>query len=142
MTALILAACGGGAGRQAEPEAPADTAVAAGVPSSTAARQTVAAPPEPAPTAEAQPEVSVSSAEETPEDEAVAAALPSSTAAAASTAPETTAVAAAPDTTAAPPAPVFEGPPAPAVVLSLDDGSTYASADAARPALFVFWAEW
>lgn len=35
-----------------------------------------------------------------------------------------------------------EGPAAPAVTLELDDGSTFVSAEAVRPTLYVFWAEW
>ena len=34
------------------------------------------------------------------------------------------------------------GPAVPAVTLQLDDGSTFVSTEAARPALYVFWAEW
>ena len=34
------------------------------------------------------------------------------------------------------------GPAAPAVTLQLDDGSTFVSTEAVRPALYVFWAEW
>ena len=42
-----------------------------------------------------------------------------------------------PETAAAQP-----GPAAPDVVLQLDDGSTFSSANASRPILYVFWAEW
>ena len=44
--------------------------------------------------------------------------------------------------TALPPAAPAPGPAAPAVTLQLDDGSTFVSTEAARPALYVFWAEW
>jgi hypothetical protein len=37
---------------------------------------------------------------------------------------------------------VPDGPMAPVVTLELDDGSTYTLADAQRPVMFVFWAEW
>jgi len=35
-----------------------------------------------------------------------------------------------------------DGPVAPDVTLDLDDGSTFVLADAQRPVMFVFWAEW
>ena len=35
-----------------------------------------------------------------------------------------------------------DGPLAPNVTLDLDDGSTFVLADAERPVMFVFWAEW
>ena len=44
--------------------------------------------------------------------------------------------------TTLPPAAPAPGPVAPAVTLQLDDGSTFVSAEAVRPALYVFWAEW
>ena len=43
-----------------------------------------------------------------------------------------------------PDAPVLvpEGPDAPDVTFELDDGSTFVLADATRPVMLVFWAEW
>ena len=40
------------------------------------------------------------------------------------------------------PAAAPEGPPVPAVTLELDDGTTFVSTEAARPVLYLFWAEW
>ena len=45
-------------------------------------------------------------------------------------------------TAATEPAVVPEGPQVPAVTLELDDGTTFVSTEAARPVLYLFWAEW
>lgn len=38
--------------------------------------------------------------------------------------------------------PVPDGPAVPDVTLELDDGTTFVLADASRPVMLVFWAEW
>ena len=55
--------------------------------------------------------------------------------------PETTESSTA-DSVAAAPKPVPPGPAAPNVAFRLDDGTDFVLADAERPVMFVFWAEW
>ena len=38
--------------------------------------------------------------------------------------------------------PIPDGPAVPDVTLELDDGTTFVLADASRPVMLVFWAEW
>ena len=129
----LVAACGGDAQGPSEPADPVTTPVTASVattgstaePTSTAAEPaaTTAAPA--ATVVEDPPPASTTSADpvEEPVEEVVT-----------TTVAETTVV-------TEPPA-VPEGPQVPAVTLELDDGTTFVSTEAARPVLYLFWAEW
>lgn len=112
--AWVLVACGGGTGEQAEPAT--TTAPATSAATTTVAPSTVAEEPPPASTTAAAPQ-------EQPDEQVVT-----------TTAPEPVSV--------TEPAAVPDGPPIPAVTLELDDGTIFVTAEATRPVLYVFWAEW
>lgn len=130
--ALLASACGGDAQGPAEP---ATTSVAT---TGSAAEQTATAA-EPTATTEATAATDAP-ATTTADDQPPA---PTTTAAPLEEPTEevvTTTV--AQTTLATEPAAVPEGPPVPAVTLELDDGTTFVSTEAARPVLYLFWAEW
>ena len=116
--AWVLGACGGGTGEQVDAAEPATTTA----PATSSATTTVP----PATVAEESPPASTTATavpQEQPDEEVVT-----------TTAPEPVSV--------TEPAAVPEGPPIPAVTLELDDGTVFVTAEATRPVLYVFWAEW
>ena len=131
-SALVAAACGGDAQGPTEPAEPIATSVTTSVATTGSTTQPTATAAEPATTTEAP--VTTMAEDQPP--------APATTADQVEEPVEKVTTTVAATTAATEPAVVPEGPPVPAVTLELDDGTTFVSTEAARPVLYLFWAEW